>query len=115
MIKKLKKEPAVYHKPDEELLEEEEIVEELEDDELEPWEEGFEAGAARGGQLGKDALTGQPIKDGDEVIELELDGKLYRFVNEKNAILFKKKKGQEKKTPKIPIMRSLPKKVKKKM
>ncbi|MEK6938426.1 MAG: hypothetical protein AABX04_05255 [Nanoarchaeota archaeon] len=115
MIKKPKKEPAVYHKPDEELPEEEEQpLEELEDDELEPWEEGFEAGAALGGQLGKDALTGQPIKDADEVIEMELDGKTYRFVSEKNAILFKKKRGQEKKTPKVPIMRSLPKKGKKK-
>lgn len=62
-----------------------------EDDEIEPWEEGVMEGAAGIGQLGKDALTGKPIIDADEVIEMELDGKLYRFVSTKNAEKFREK------------------------
>ncbi len=62
-----------------------------EDDEIEPWEEGVMEGAAGLGQLGKDALTGKPLMDADEVIEMELDGKLYRFVSTKNAEKFREK------------------------
>ena len=43
------------------------------------------------GQLAKDALTGEPLMGADNVIELEMNGKLYRFVNEKNAQKFKQK------------------------
>ena len=72
-----------------------------ENDEIEPWEEGVMEGAAGIGQLGKDALTGKPLMDSDEVIEMELDGQLYRFVSEKNAEKFRekmmKKKGKGKK------------------
>ena len=70
-----------------------------EDDEIAPWEEGVMEGAAGLGQLGKDALTGKPLMDTDEVIEMELDGQLYRFVSEKNAIKFREKmmkKGKKK-------------------
>ena len=62
-----------------------------EDDEIEPWEEGVMEGASGIGQLGKDALTGKPLMDSDEVIEMELDGKLYRFVSTKNAEKFREK------------------------
>ena len=62
-----------------------------EDDEIEPWEEGFAEGASDGGQLGKDALTGEPLMDEDEVVEAEINGRLYRFVNEKNARKFRLK------------------------
>ncbi|GEM_PF-1334478 len=62
-----------------------------EDDEITPWEEGVMEGAVGIGQLGKDALTGKPLMDTDEVIEMELDGQLYRFVSEKNAIKFREK------------------------
>ena len=62
-----------------------------EDDELAPWEEGVMEGAAGLGQLGKDALSGKPLMDTDEVIEMELDGQLYRFVSEKNATKFREK------------------------
>ena len=69
-----------------------------EDDEIKPWEEGFMEGASGLGQLGKDALTGQPLMGADDVIELEHEGKLYRFVSEKNAEAFlQKKKAQKKK------------------
>src|SRR3989338_9919873 len=62
-----------------------------ENDEIAPWEEGLMEGASGIGQLGKDALTGKPIIDADEVIEMELDGKLYRFVSTKNAEKFREK------------------------
>ena len=67
-----------------------------EDDEIAPWEEGLMEGAAGLGQLGKDALTGKPLMDTDEVIEMELDGQLYRFVSEKNAIKFREKMTKKK-------------------
>ncbi len=101
-----KKEEAVYHKPDEEPLEEEEETteeEDLEDDEVKPWEEGFEQGAKEEGQLGKDALTGQALIESDEVVELEWQGRLYRFANQKNADLFLKKKKEELKPSKKKI------------
>lgn len=68
-----------------------------EDDEIEPWEEGLMEGAAELGQLGKDALTGEPLMGADEVIEMELDGKLYRFVSTKNADKFREKYLKKKK------------------
>ena len=65
--------------------------EKMEDeDEMENWEEGFMEGASGGGQLGKDALTGEPLM-GEETVELEIKGKHYRFVNSENAEKFKKK------------------------
>lgn len=67
------------------------------DDEIEPWEEGFMEGASDLGQLGKDALTGQPIMGAENVIELEHDGKSYRFVSEKNAEEWMKRKQKKKK------------------
>ncbi len=67
-----------------------------EDDEIQPWEEGFLEGAAGPGQLSKDALTGEPLKDVEEVIEAEIDGKSYRFTNKENARKFRAKKLKEK-------------------
>lgn len=78
----------VYSKKGRELLEE--------DDEIEPWEEGFMEGAADAGQLGKDALTGEPLLDVENVYEMEFNGKTYRFVNEKNAKAFLKKQKEKK-------------------
>ncbi len=62
-----------------------------EDDEIETWEEGFMEGASDAGQLGKDALTGEPLMDVEDVYELQFNGKMYRFVNEKNAKKFLEK------------------------
>lgn len=67
-----------------------------EDDEIAPWEEGFVEGAAGPGQLGKDALTGEPLKDVEEVIETEIDGKTYRFASRENARKFRARKLKEK-------------------
>jgi hypothetical protein len=102
-----KREEAVYHKPEEELLEEEEetVEEDLEDDEIEPWEEGFEQGEKQGGQLGKDALTGQAITDPTLVVELEWGGRIYRFANQKNADLFLKKKEDEANVKKVSVVK----------
>ncbi|MFH1276559.1 MAG: hypothetical protein ABIH82_05605, partial [Candidatus Woesearchaeota archaeon] len=64
----------------------------VEDDEISPEEAGFVEGASNEGQLAKDALTGEPLMGIDDVVELEIDGKLYRFVNEENAQKFRDKK-----------------------
>jgi len=83
-IRKGDKEGDVYSKEGRDELEE--------DDEMEVWEEGFMDGAEGGGQLAKDALTGEPLPDDeDEITELVLKGKVYRFVSEANAKKFKKK------------------------
>jgi YHS domain-containing protein len=63
----------------------------VEDDEMEPWEAGFAEGASDEGQLGKDALTGEPLIDEEEVVEAEINGKIYRFVSEENAKKFREK------------------------
>lgn len=82
---------------DEDVYSEEGLEKLEEDDEISPEEEGFMMGAKNGGQLGKDALTGKPLM-GEETVELEIEGKLYRFVNKENAKKFKQKQKKEKKT-----------------
>ena len=67
----------------------------VEDDEISPEEEGFMEGANASGQLGKDALTGEPLMDVEDVVEAEIDGRLYRFVNAENAQKFREKKEEE--------------------
>ena len=67
-----------------------------EDDEIAPWEEGFMEGAHDAGQLGKDALTGEPLMGADDVIEMDYEGKLYRFVSRKNAEEFVKRRKKKK-------------------
>lgn len=67
----------------------------VEDGEIENWEEGFMQGASGGGQLAKDALTGEPLM-GEETVELEIEGKKYRFVNSENAEKFREKLEKEK-------------------
>jgi len=81
-MKQGKKDEDIYEEPGQELLEE--------DDEIEPWEQGFMQGATKTGQLGKDALTGEPLKARD-IIELRINGRLYRFNSIDNAIKFKQK------------------------
>ncbi len=67
----------------------------IEDDEISPEEEGFMEGANASGQLGKDALTGEPLMDVEDVIEAEINGRLYRFVNAENARKFRERKEKE--------------------
>ena len=74
----------VYTKEGREKLEE--------DGEISPAEEGFMEGASDDGQLSKDALTGEPLMDIEDVVETEIDGQTYRFVNAENARKFREKK-----------------------
>ena len=67
----------------------------VEDDEIDPEEAGFMQGESGAGQLGKDALTGEPLMDIEDVVETEIDGQMYRFVNQENAEEFRKKKEKE--------------------
>ena len=67
----------------------------VEDDEINPEEAGFMQGESGAGQLGKDALTGEPLMDIEDVVETEIDGQMYRFVNQENAEEFRKKKEKE--------------------
>ena len=67
----------------------------VEDGEIEPEEAGFMQGASQAGQLGKDALTGEPLMDIEDVVETIIDGQTYRFVNEENAEKFRKKREKE--------------------
>lgn len=81
---------------DEDIYSAERQEEEVEEDEIEPWEAGFMKGASGAGQLGKDALTGKPLV-GRNIIEAEIGGKLYRFMSDANAQKFKEKMLKEKK------------------
>lgn len=81
---------------DEDIYSAEGQEEEVEEDEIEPWEEGFMQGASGAGQLGKDALTGKPLV-GRKIVEAEIGGKLYRFASEENVKKFKEKTVKEKK------------------
>ena len=67
----------------------------VEDGEMSPEEAGFMEGASDEGQLAKDALTGEPLMDIDDVVETVIDGKKYRFVNEENAKKFRERKEDE--------------------
>ena len=87
-IKEGKKTEDVYSDEGLEVMEDE--------DELEPWEEGFMQGTKDDGQLGKDALTGEALIDEKKIIETEIKGKTYRFVNDDNAKKFRKKMRENK-------------------
>ncbi|MBT4935656.1 hypothetical protein HOL21_02335 [Candidatus Woesearchaeota archaeon] len=67
----------------------------VEDGEMEPWEAGFAEGASDEGQHAKDALTGEPLMDVEDVVEAEIEGKMYRFTSEENAQKFREKKEKE--------------------
>ena len=84
-----------FGEEDEDLEIKEGREEQVEEDEIEPWEAGFAEGASDEGQLAKDALTGEPLMGIDDVVELEIEGKKYRFINEENAEKFKEKKEEE--------------------
>jgi len=95
------KETDVYSEEGRDVLEGE--------DEISPEEEGFMEGASGLGQLGKDALTGKPLM-GDDIVELEFQGRRYRFNNQKNAEEFLKVKGKRQNVKKIEPVRKQKKK-----
>jgi len=90
-----KKEAMEHGEEDEDIYTKEGREKQEEDDELELWEEGFMEGASQAGQLGKDALTGEPLMDVEDVVETVIDGKTYRFVSEENARKFREKMKEE--------------------
>ncbi len=88
-----KKEKMEHGDRDEDVYSKEGREKLVEDGEIDPIEAGIMEGAAQAGQLGKDALTGEAILG--EAVEIEIDGKVYRFVSEENAEEFRKKKERE--------------------
>ncbi len=86
------KEDMESNKDDEEVYEQQGREKLVEDDEIYISEQGFMEGATDAGQLGKDALTGESLSDIEDVVETEIDGKVYRFINQENAIKFKEKR-----------------------
>ncbi|MBT4538730.1 hypothetical protein HOI26_04930 [Candidatus Woesearchaeota archaeon] len=94
MTEETNKEEMEHGERDEDVYSKEGTEKLVEDGEMEPREAAFMAGARGEGQLGKDALTGEPILDIEHAIELEIDGILYRFINQENAEKFKEKKSK---------------------
>jgi hypothetical protein len=90
-----KKEAMEHGEKDEDIYSKEGREKLEEDGEISPEEEGFMEGASQAGQLGKDALTGEPLMDVENVVEAEIKGKSYRFVNEENAQKFREQKENE--------------------
>lgn len=62
----------------------------VEDDEIEPWEQGFMQGAEGGGQGAKCRKCGKPLID-KEVVEKDIDGENHRFCSEECANKFVEK------------------------
>ncbi len=90
------KKEAMEHGEEDEDIYTKEGREKLEEDaEISPEEEGFMEGASQTGQLGKDALTGEPLMDIEDVVEAEIDEKIYRFANEENAQKFREQKEKQ--------------------
>ncbi|MBI1969609.1 hypothetical protein HYS48_02850 [Candidatus Woesearchaeota archaeon] len=80
---------------DEEGVNSEEDREELmEDDELEPWEEGFMEGAEAGGQEAKCRKCGK-ILEREETLEREIDGDLVWFCSEECSEKYEKEKEEK--------------------
>ena len=72
------KEADVYTEEGREIL--------TEDDEMEPWEEGFSEGAKGKGSLAVCAHCGKILSDDeDEIVERIYNNKMYRFCSEKCA------------------------------
>ncbi|MFH1399812.1 MAG: hypothetical protein ABIG95_06935 [Candidatus Woesearchaeota archaeon] len=63
----------------------------VEDDAIEPWEEGFMKGADGMGQDAKCRYCGEIFTGPDSVIEEEIDGEILRFCSEGCAEKYKKK------------------------
>jgi YHS domain-containing protein len=57
----------------------------VEDDEMEPWEQGFMKGAEDDGQGAKCRKCGKVLLGPDSIVEKEIDGKIYRFCSEECA------------------------------
>ena len=60
----------------------------VEDDEMEPWEQGFMEGAEDDGQGAKCRRCGKILLGPDSIVEKEIDGTVYRFCSEECAVKF---------------------------
>lgn len=78
---------------DQDIYSEEGREDEVEDDEIEPWEEGFMEGAEEGGQGAKCRNCGKIL--GVSFVEEEINSKIHRFCSENCAKVFVKKKLME--------------------
>lgn len=72
----------------EDIYDEEDREELLDDDEIEPWEEGFMAGAEGGGQDAKCRTCGKVLMGPEEIVEKEIKGRILRFCSELCADAF---------------------------
>jgi len=60
----------------------------VEDDAMEPWEQGFMEGAEDDGQGAKCRRCGKVLMGPDSIVEKEIDGTIYRFCSEECAEKF---------------------------
>jgi len=60
----------------------------VEDDAMEPWEQGFMEGAEDDGQGAKCRRCGKGLMGPESIIEKEIDNKIYRFCSEECAEKF---------------------------
>jgi YHS domain-containing protein len=60
----------------------------VEDDAIEPWEQGFMEGAEDDGQGAKCRKCGKVLLGPESIIEKEIDGEIYRFCSEECAEKF---------------------------
>lgn len=67
----------------------------VDDDEIEPWEEGFMEGAESGGKGAKCRKCGKILEEMDDVIEKEIDGEIYRFCSDECVDKFEEKKEKD--------------------
>lgn len=77
---------------EEDVYSEEGREKELEDDEIEPWEEGFMKGAEKGGQGAKCRYCGKVLVEKEDVVEREINGESYLFCSEDHLNKYLKEK-----------------------
>lgn len=85
-------EPAVEPSASgEDIYDEDDREELLDDDEIEPWEEGFMLGAEGGGQDAKCRTCGKVLKGPEDIIEKKIKGHILRFCSDLCADAFEEK------------------------
>lgn len=66
----------------EDIYDEEDREQLVEDDEIEPWEEGFMKGAEGGGQDAKCRTCGKVLMGPEDIVEKKIKGHILRFCSE---------------------------------
>ena len=67
----------------------------VEDDAMEPWEQGFMEGAEDDGQGAKCRRCGKVLMGPDSIVEKEIDGTIHRFCSEECAEKFEQELHEE--------------------